>query len=213
MLSNMALIIPPGYVQCVLNFASPNLVTGRGAITLGFGAELGPDPTSITDWVDAWVGDLQDTATAIFDSQLVFDNIYVANEVNSYSFDVSIPGGQPLEDPPPNVAVLASYPTPFKGPRGRGRNFLYGVCNEGDISTAGILTSGRRSAIEENWFALIVAMEGAADPAVDQVILQNTTPTPPPANPSPPIDPPPVVDKAARSIAARVATQRRRLRR
>lgn len=214
MLRYMSLIIPDGYAQVVLGFRSTNLFTGRGAITLGFGAPLGEDPLPL----DVFAINIEDAMEAnfgaLFDTQVTFDSVYVANETESVLRSVSVTGGQNFEDPPPNVAVLVSKVTAAKGRRGRGRVFLYGVCGEGDIDTAGNLAGARRTSVQNNWDDFIDSILNSVTTfGVQQVILQSTTPTGPgaPANPTPPISPPPVVTSS--TVSGRVATQRRRLRR
>jgi hypothetical protein len=213
MLRYMTLIIPAGYAQLVLGFQNPNLVTGRGAITLGFGSDLGPDPTSLLTWANGVAAAMADNFPDLFDNQTLFDSVYAANEDTSVQVSTNVAGVQTYTDPPPNVAILVSYTTAAKGRRGRGRNFLHGVCSEGEISEAGLLANDRRTAIQTAWDAFLNDVRLAADPEVNQVILQNTTPTGPdaPANPTPPLNPPPIV--TAVTVQTRVATQRRRLRR
>jgi hypothetical protein len=198
----------------VLSFGSSNLVTGRGAITLGFGAPLGEDPVDLDDFATTIGAQMTLAFPSIFDSQVTFDTIYVANDQESVFRSVSVAGTQDFADPPPNVAVLVQKSTSAKGRRGRGRTFLYGVTGEGDVDTAGNLASGRRNAIQSGWdFFIDGILDGYAAQDLREVILQSTTPTGPgaPVNPTPPLDPPPIV--TSRTVASKVATQRRRLRR
>lgn len=212
MSSDMALILPPGYAQLVLGFADPNCVSGRMAIVLGYGSALGDDPTSLQQFT-ANVADLASTMVpALFDIGITLDSIYAQTENSSYERPVDFTGARALTMAPPNVAVLVKYGTTGKGRRARGRSFLHGVVDEDQIDESGTMAQSAADAVSGPWLGFLEDLEEAADPAVNQVILQSTSKTGPdaPANPTPPLSPPPAVIN--RTVDLKVATQRRRLR-
>jgi hypothetical protein len=195
----MALIIPTGYAQVVLNWTSPLFDSGGAATVLGVKHEA--PASTITE-----VGNVvrQATVDGILPSmhdQVTLASVYVASATAAVELFVGEAGGQALVTPPPNVTMLIKKVTPARGRRGRGRSYWPGTLGEDDIEETGILAPGVVTGWQglfNQWTADLLASN------VGQVVLQDSEGV------TPPLSPPPGV--SAFTVQDKVATQRRRLR-
>lgn len=201
----MAVVIPPGFAQFVMRWESPNFVTGGGATVLGWGGTGSPGQTPqefaeiIRDLHGIWLAPRQDS-----DYRLA--SVYWQTEENSGEVQANRAGELNLESAAPNCALLNSYRTARKGPRGRGRSYWPGFVLRGDLGENGVITGPGFAATSDAFDSFWTDMDNSFETGT-QVILQRDEPE----QKSPPISPPPPV--VSRVLQARIATQRRRLRR
>lgn len=198
----MPIVIPPGHAQVVLNWSSEIFDSGGAATVLGYRAEsVTLDVDLLAGLVgDATVGHILPAAS----EQLTLVSVYAASATESTEVAVNSGGVQSLVMPPPNVTLLTRKVSTAKGRRGRGRSYWPLLLGEADVTDEGIIDTTSRTAwqaIFQDWGDQI-SLGG-----YEQVILQSTYPE----QTTPPITPPPTV--ASYIVDAKVATQRRRLRR
>lgn len=203
----MGVIIPEGYAQIVMRWGSINFASGGGATVLGFGGEGTPVQTPEAQAVDvaqAWDNHLR----ILLDSNYQLVSVYWATATESGEWAVGEFGGYNVKTPPPNVALLNSYKTAAKGPRGRGRSYWPGMVSAEAVGENGIVEAGAFSEINDAfndfWDELDAVLP---DNTPNQVILQRDEPE----QKTPPLSLPPTV--TSRVLQNRVASQRRRLRR
>lgn len=201
----MAIIIPEGYAQVIIGFTSNNFDGGTAALTLGFGGELGDDPTSLADFAElvalAWVARFEN----LMDQSVSQTGITVTGATSSAFYPSNIPGAINGVLLPPNCALLVSKTSARRGRRARGRSFLPGVLFEDQVDERGYLIQGSVTAIQNACDNFILDLTDPTVPGVDHVILQGDEGV------TPALTPPPVV--TAWSVQPLISTQRRRLRR
>lgn len=198
----MPIVIPPGYAQTVLEWENEFAVSGRCATVLGFGADLGPDPTPLLEFAGDVALAVANHLVGQYHVLQRLTGVYVANETSSVRWEANLPGSRANDQNPASISVLTTYRTSRKGPRGRGRSYWPGMVADGDVNSEGNLSTARFNEVStaiDNFF-------GEIEEITPQVILQRDEPD----QVTPPISPPPVV--LTRQTQARVATQRRRLR-
>lgn len=202
----MPIVIPTGHAQFTLNYQLTGAATGRAATVLGFGADA--DPISDADEFANLIGSTWDNEISGDMSQLVtLDSIYWATADQSGSVAVGSTGTRTGDLEMVNVAFLSSYYSGFKGPRARGRSYWPGLINSADTGDAATISSGRMANIVAALDGFFDALTTSGPTPVPQVILQRDEP----GQVTPPLDPPPTVNR--RAYSNRPATQRRRLRR
>lgn len=201
----MAIIIPEGYAQVIIGFSSATFDGGEAALVLGFGGELGDDPTSLEDFAAAVALAWGDAFGAILDNNIAQVGVQVIGPTTSAFYPSNQPGSFNGELAPPNVAVLVNKTSSRRGRRARGRSFIPGLAYESQIDERGFLVTGHRQAIQTACDQFIADLTDPVVPGVAHVILQGDEGV------TPPISPPPVV--TAWTVQPLVSTQRRRLRR
>lgn len=193
------MIIPAGFAQVTLGFTGNGLPTGA-VITFGVvnGAVMGAQ--AMADEIAVAVSDNIDP---IMSSQIAFNDLLVKlgpNETGAQAVSpMSSAGSVSGAIASPQVAFLIKKDTDLGGRRGRGRMYFPGV-GEADVGQTGDVDGTRRGLITAGFedFRLTLA---AAD--LSMVLLHDDGLTSVPV-------PTPVTGL---SCDARVATQRRRLRR
>jgi hypothetical protein len=207
----MAIIIPEGYAQVVLNFSSANVDGGVLANVSGWGGPLGDDPTSLAEFGETVGTSYLDNINEQMDSGVTLVSIDVIGPQSAATTLVGAAGENSTSLPPPNVATLVSFKTERRGRRAQGRAFWYGLVQESDIDERGIISPTQHGAVAsrlQNFYTDIVA----ATTGVEQVILQGEQGTRKDGTPgTAPISPPPIV--TSRVTSNLVSSQRRRLRR
>lgn len=203
----MALIIPPGFAQCVWSHilvgdSEPIINTAGLDLSAAGGAFEDAADNAFTAWVDNILPSISDDYT------LSHVTLYVGQDggpplvVDSTLSNST--GGLSNAPLPQNCAHLVRKRTDSSGRRGRGRLYIPGV-PEGEVDSAGNLSTVYRDAMTTSANGLLTDLEtGVAGlPATPMVILHRSEGigTEPP--------PTPVVTMVCET---KIATQRRRLR-
>lgn len=197
--ADMPVIIPPGYAQITYVWTSPNFDSGGGTSTFGVARVEGE---SLEATAQRWANSWDDTLGGIADSDYSLSLVSAVDETESAEVVGPGPNGNVVTSAPPNVAVLLSLISARRGPRGRGRLYLPGLAAESLINEAGILDATYRDELQG---LAAIWSGGGTIGARRLVVLQGSEGI------SPPISPPP--DVGTPIVGAKVATQRRRLRR
>lgn len=205
----MPVIIPDGYCQVTINYRGPLFASGGAATVLGFG--LADFSGTVQDVADEIASAVNEFLVPVISNQVTISEIVVVTEEQRGVSGLNVTGGVDAETCVPNSAVLASYSTDRRGPRGRGRSYWPGMAFESSTNGFGVMTglqtAGLQDAIQDFFFAVLTSLGGASQ----QVILQHTSDDPARPDKTPPISPPPQVTNIV--VSSRLATQRRRLRR
>lgn len=178
---------------------------GRASTTLGWS---GPVQSAANvealaaDVITAWT----DVMAPVTDSDIVLSSVAVSTEVFSLEVVSGQAGGRAGQAASPNVAVLYSGGSIFKGPRYRCRKYFPGVVNQSEVEQDGQITSPRFVTLTTAIPLFFRTIEERPSGWL-QAVPQTETDT----QRTPPVIPWPVVVDAA--VQRRVATQRRRLRR
>ena len=199
----MPLIIPAGYAQCILTHTASNVDGGDYVVTLGFGAPLGDDPTSLGVAAEIIATSWSAQMMPLTDAQVTFTGCTLNGPTSSAFAARAVGGGTPMDSPPPNVALLVKKVTTRRGRRAQGRMFLYGLIPGDQVDERGNVSSGRLAGIQSKLDTFLENV--TTDLPANMVILQNSE------GQSAPISPPPIVDQLQAQALA--ASQRRRLRR
>ena len=192
------MIIPVGNSQVNLLFAGPALPTGA-QMTFGVDNSTGKTPaTQASEIQQAWI----DTLLGQQSSGVTFVGVLVKAGPNdtgpsAQSTTASSGGGSPATLTP-NTAVLITKNTNQGGRQGRGRFFMPGP-HETGVTDGGVIDGAYRTALQTEADAFLEALDDLDLP----MILLRSEDSPP--------DPPETVTSL--TVAASVATQRRRLRR
>lgn len=198
----MALIIPSGHGHFAYVWTSTLFASGGAATTWGMGSHEPPELTANQAAVaarKAWT----DVMRNQIDQQITLQEIVVTTSQQRAVLPVGQAGTQNRTLPPPNTSLLVKKVTATRGRRAQGRNFWPGMVGENSIDEGGYLLPADLTALQtaiNNWSAQLIT-----DIGHPFVILQNSEGETPPLSP-----PPPVI---AQVVQAKVATQRRRLRR
>lgn len=195
----MALIIPEGTFAVVVRIDSPKITDGFAVMT--FGVATGVENAETTAGLVA-----QSINTAGLDNMLSdqarFSQVTAYNDTTTFTDTVNIPGVTSAAMPPPNVAMLVKKNTPSRGRRGQGRFFLPMCVPESAVDDAGVIDTTSRNVyqgIVDDWHDELDTI------GIPMVLLQGDE------GQSAPLSPPPFVTSL--QVDAKVATQRRRLRR
>lgn len=188
-----------------LVFTSPDFVTGVATVTIGWNgvtesaANVG---VLAVDIATAWAAGLK----AETDTDTSLSVVRVESATFSIDQSVANPGSMSFTSTPPQVAVLDRKSAAAKGPRNRGRNYWPQWLSQTNVGEGGIIVGSRLTQLETALSGFYTAVL-AGTIATEVAIPQSDTP----GQASNPILPWPAV--VTRGIDARVATQRRRLRR
>lgn len=204
----MTVIIPEGYVQATLGWASGNFDSGKASTVLGFFNDTAQTPA-----VEVASTIYSEYVASLAEHQLegyFLESVTVVTGEGQLFVATGSNGGETTGTAlVSSNAVLVKMASALRGRRGRGRNYWPGFLPEADVDGAGNISPGLVATLQsdfDNFFENLL-LNGIAT-----CILQHETPTGPdaPVNPTPPYDPPPpVVDIR---VDAKVATQRRRIR-
>jgi hypothetical protein len=210
MLTYMALIIPAGYAQVVMQYTSPNFDSGVAATVFGLGEPLGDDPASLTAAANAvsvaWIDNLR----GLTDNNVTLASVEVNGPADSAIVAPGSLGVRSTQNVAPNIALLVKKLVAGRGRRRQGRMFLPGLIPVNDLTEGGVLLPTPYTTLQNAVSAFYDDIQTTL--SVPMVILQNTqkiidgSPVG-----TPPISPPPVVE--ALIVQQKVASQRRRLRR
>lgn len=198
----MALIIPSGHGHFAYVWSSNLFASGGAATTWGMGSNEPPEITANEAAVaarNAWT----DVMRGQMDQQITLQEIVVTTSQQRAVIPVGEAGTQNRTLPPPNTSLLVKKSTALRGRRAQGRNYWPGLVGENSIEESGFLLPGDVTALQNainSWSSQLII-----DVGHPFVILQNSEGETPPLSP-----PPPVI---AQTVQAKVATQRRRLRR
>lgn len=194
------MIIPAGYAQA--NFRFTGVAVPEGAeITMGLNVgTFGSTPAAAAqECIDAWQTadmDAMQVVTCTLSSVLV--KFGPAETGPSAEVGTNTPGTNPADGLPPNTAYLIQKQTALGGRAGRGRFFIPAI-PENNVAETGLLVPTALANLTtrvNNFYAALVASD------IEPVVLHGPT--------SPLVLPTPVT---AFVTQAKVATQRRRLRR
>ena len=204
----MPVVIPADHCQVTLNWAGSYFASGGGATVLGF--RISPLESDLTGVANE-VADAATTELLSFISDEVrLDTVTAVTNTLRAEVGVGFIGAISEDTCVPNSAVLTSYSTNFRGPRGRGRSYWPGMCFESSTNGFGIMTPAQTAGIQtsiNNFFGqILTSLVGVQA----QVILQHISDDPDRPDKTPPITPPPEVIN--RVVQPRLGTQRRRLR-
>lgn len=195
------MVIPTGFSQVNLVFGGTGLPFGAQC-TFGVANPEELSPSDIGLIVENRADTEQIMATVASTTTLV--GILVKNGPNSTgpSAEVatSIPGEDSVGQASPNVAWLFRKETPLGGRRGRGRMYVPGV-GETRIDQAGVIAEPTRAAMQTNWRNFFDELTSSN---LQPFLLHGESASGPAAPPTP---------ISTWFLDARVATQRRRLRR
>lgn len=198
----MPIVIPNGWCQATLTYTGSAFpATGGGTTTLGFGADLtNAEVFALVDVIaESWNQNLKDvTSDKVTLAKVTCVTADYAAEA-AYSYAGSVGD----DTSPPNVALLVSYRTPRRGPRGRGRSYLPGMTFDSSTNDDGTLPSAQRNALQEAVDDFFDDIESAPAGYI-QYVLHNDEGSSTDGAPD-------VV--TSRLVSNLVATQRRRLRR
>lgn len=189
----MAVIIPPGFLQCVINLSGPT-ASGGASTVLGLTDGSVTDLTAAAnDIALAWADELAPITHNSFALEDVV--LLTATEIGVGSSLETV--GQRTGDlAPPNTSVLMRKVTGERGPKNQGRSFWPGMVLDADIFDDGTLTTGARGSIQAGVSSFFTALAALGHAHVILHSLGDDTPT--------------VV--TSEQIETKVATQRRRLR-
>lgn len=204
----MPLVIPTGFAQASIELRS-DFDTEPWYVTFGVSlADAGGDfPAAALSVQTAF----EEAYQSILSSQVTMSgvNLLVGQDGGApvnIRVNRSEVGASGAEKLPQNCAALVSKGTARGGRPGKGRYFLPGTLNEGQVSQTGVMSSSELTAHETAANTLLFKLEAPTDPlfpSVPMVLLHNlgvpggTTPS--------------VVTSL--TVSALIATQRRRLRR
>lgn len=203
----MALVIPPGYIQCsieIRNSGDPDPWYVTHAVDAN---DTGGDFTAIGEKVIAafeiaWLSYLRTT------SRVTGVHLTIGSDGGNYTLFVNNPnsgnGTSTADKLPQNCAYLVQKITARPGRAGKGRVFLPGVAPESSVDDVGVINptalTGAQAACD-SWLDYLAA--GAGSPSLTMILLHNEG-IPGGTEPS---------EVIALRIDNRIATQRRRLRR
>lgn len=199
----MPVIIPAGYLQAVITHQSANIANGTAVTVLGFevGGAGGVPALQVAadDISQAW----RDNMIPFLDNETFLASVTAQTATDAATNSTTDQGDQSYTDPPPNVAMLIRHDTTIRGPRGRGRTFLYGALSENLVDARGRVDPGLVTAVQGAWDGFRADLEAVDQPLL-LTILQGSEGV------SPFLNPPPNVSNS--TVQAMVASQRRRLR-
>lgn len=186
-------------------FESANFASGGGTLTLGI------DDSQATNGATSAVA--QAAADAFvsamipgMDEHVLLATVRCEDEFASVEIPVNEPGDASVTAPPPQVAVIWARNAAGKGPRQRGRSFLFGFSSEGQMDERGVLAGSQITSIQTRVEDFIFELGNDANGPYRLSIPQSDNP----GQQSQPNVPWPVV--MTNVIRPIVGTQRRRVR-
>lgn len=187
----MPLVIPNGFAQFTVNWASPTF--NRHAAATVFGMDLSSMDLASATTV---VGDaVRDTLCPDINEEVTFDSIVGITELLREFKSYTAMGGRAGSMSPPQVATLVTYGTGLRGPRNRGRAYFPGFLNDDDVTDSGTIDPTRHTGIAN---AILDFGTAIVTGGLSPVILHTDG------------GPPTAVTTGV--VESKVATQRRRLR-
>ena len=190
------MVIPAGFAQVNLIFTGAAVPTGA-QVTFGVDPEASQTPADVALIVETALiasGILANLSTALAVTAILVK--FGPNETGpSIERATNLPGTSASAVEAPNTAVLVHKLTAFGGRRGRGRNYWPGI-GEGAVDSSGALLPQVRADLETDMEAF---RNELADLLAPMVLLHSDATAP--------------YGVDSLSVDARVATQRRRLRR
>lgn len=202
----MPIIIPPQHIQTAITMTSSNIANGTAVTVLGWRATAPISVENLEDAGNSVFSNWGEYLMPIIDENVTLTEVRAVTETLSYTRSGQVQGDAVYTDPPPNCATLINHRTAVRGPRGRGRTFLYGALSENLVDGRGVMEQGLRTVIADAWEAFVDGVRLEPNFPMDLVILQGEGD----GQQSAPIDPPPTVTSS--SVSSTVASQRRRLR-
>lgn len=189
----MTVIIPDGYCQVLINLTSTTLRKGTAIVTEG--REL--NGQTLPEVAASFDGFLAANIAEVLTTEFFYEGTSVQSATEIATQSSTVQGTLAGAISPPNVAVLRHKLTGLRGRGAHGQNFIPGMLLDNDVDDSGIISPARQASI----FEFFQALEGAvvADGSTG-VILHSTGSL---------LDPTPVTGQ---SIDAKIASQRRRLR-
>ena len=185
----MALIIPPGYAQCSVEFSQQGGSAGPKFTTFGAHLVGGGDISAAAEAVEGFFND----RLYVNDVALVKLNIDTATTHTEVPLTNTAKGGNATS---PQVACLVKKVTNIRGVENRGRMYLPGVLSDDDVGVGGLIDPDVLENLQTGMSAFLSELETNA--GVEMVVLHSGS-----------SDPTPV---GSLLVEALVATQRRRLR-
>lgn len=203
MLAHVTLIIPAGYANVTLLWASSRFVTGRAVTVFGAGEDLGDDPTSLNTFAAQVYDATVEHLVPLLDNNAQFLGVEVDGPTTRAEQLGTVVGGSNQLSIVVNSALLVKKSNDRRGRRAQGRMFLPMIVPGEQVEENGIIVGSvvttRQEALTD-WYEDWQTASG-----VPMVILQNSE------GASAPISPPPVVQQLI--VDPKIATQRRRMRR
>ena len=202
----MTLVFGQGDMFATLKIQDPNFTDGFALVTLGFTNVVLID-TELAESIATTYGDI--FAEVMWNSSAIVE-CQVYDETTSATWTGSIPGTAPSAPVlAVNSALLVKKAAAGRGRRFRGRNFLPAILNEGAVFGDGTIDSSFRSDLESRVSAFYLGFVTLGiTPAIPQGEQQDRKDGSPGTLPILPW--PEIVDVG---VDAKIATQRRRLRR
>lgn len=200
----MPIVYGPTSVLLTIEWTSVNFATGGGTTNFAFNATGSPTPGGelLAERLAAVC--VTDVLPEV-DSNYRIEAIRWETDVLSGEVEVGSPGLRSGVSPPPQVAALCALKAGQKGRRNSGRQFWPGVIAQNQVGEDGLLTIARVQELQDMVDAVATFVEATDD------VVQSISQTEFPGQQSPPNIPWPIVQ--SRTVQARVATQRRRVRR
>lgn len=201
--SVMPVIIPPDHAQVTFDLISPSFESGLANVTLGIrltggavGATMGAVALGVAE-------DFETNLLAPLSSLVTVQEVRAVDEDSFGAVTPGLVGGNSVNMPPSNVALLVRKATARRGPRGRGRMYWPHMVEEATIDPGGNITG-----------STVTALQGLFDAFRDDLLARDFVPVvlqgDNPGQQSPPINPPPAITRFL--VEPKVATQRGRMR-
>lgn len=189
-------IIPDGFGQLTIGFSGLNAPTGA-AVTLGLDVPGGSTPADVLDDIEGLFEGLVESQSV---SSLILSSARVKFGPDATGPFVerayNLPGNQGADAASPNTAILVSKVTAFGGREGRGRLFWPGI-SDFSLDADGTIGAGSLAQYQTAWDTFFTGLGLANAPAF---LLHSDSANTPDA----------ITEFV---VQAKVATQRRRLRR